>query len=211
MGRTYAALQRAAVDIVTVHLADGHGRVLVGVHLNKRESSVSLETRFDHEAEVLEQRHHVVGGCIGRKVSDVDSGLPAGCLSQDDFVTSNAMCWKLVVSVRSGRGHAHCLHSLLLGHRGLSLLVCPIAPDGSRPEPLAVHGAQGLLSLGTVTESNKTIASRSACLHIPHNTSLRDGAKGRESLKEDFVVDLVGQIANKDVKVVRSIFLVRSV
>ena len=99
MGRTYAALERAAVDIVTVHLADGHSRILVGVHLNERESSVCLETRLDHEAEILEQRHHVVGGCIRRKVSDVDSGLPAGCLGQDDFVTSNAMCWKLVWSV----------------------------------------------------------------------------------------------------------------
>ena len=207
-GKSYAALEGSAVDIVSVHLADRHGGILVCVHLNESKSTVGLESRLDDEAKVLEQRHNIVGGCVRGEVSDVAGGLPAGGLGQDDFVTSDAMRWELVVSVGSGRGHAHGLHGLLLSHGRLALLVRPVASDGSRAQPFAVHGAQGLLGVRSVPEGDKTVTSRTASLHIPHDTSLRDGTKSREGLEKDLVVDLVGQIADKNVEVVGSILLV---
>lgn len=117
----------------------------------------------------------------------------------------------MVVSERSGRRHAHGGHGLLLGNGRLALLVCPIAADRARAEPLAVHGAERPFSIGAVAESDETVAARPAGLHVPHDTRLGDGAKGRESLKKNLIVDFVGQIAHEDVEVVRRVFLGRVV
>lgn len=57
--KTYAALERSAVDVVAIELANGHGGVLVGVHLDKGKATVGLETGLGNVTEVLEQRHKV--------------------------------------------------------------------------------------------------------------------------------------------------------
>jgi hypothetical protein len=201
------ALERPAVDIVAVHLADGHGCVLVGVHLDEGKAAVGLEAGLNHKAKVLEERDNVIGRGVGREVSDVAGRLPVGRLAQHDFITRDAVRRELVVAVRGRRGEAHSLHGLLLGHRGLSLLVGPVASDGPRPQPFTVHGAQSLLGFWAVTEGDEAVASRSSRLHVPHDAGFGNRAKSRESLEQDFVIDLVGQVADEDVEVTRSVLL----
>lgn len=181
------------------------------VHLDKSKAAVGLEARLDNKAKVLEQRNHVVGSRVRGQVADVDGGLPVGRLGKDDVVAADAVGGKLVVAKRSGRRQAHSLHRLLLGHRRLSLLVGPVAANGTGAEPLAVHGAQGLFSLGAVTESNESVAARATRLHVPHDTSLGNRAKGGKCLGEDLVIDFVGQVTDKDVEVARGVFLARGV
>lgn len=86
-------------------------------------------------------------------------------------------------------------------------MVGPVATDGTRAEPLAIHGAQGLLSLRAITEGNKAIATGAARLHVPHNTGFGNGTKGGEGLGEDFIVHFVGKITDENVEVARGIFL----
>ena len=181
------------------------------IHLDKGKSSVSLEARLDNESEVLEERHHVVGCSIRRQVSHVACGLPIRGLAQHHVVAAHAMSRELVVSERRRWRHAHSLHRLLLSNGWLALLVGPIASDGPGAQPFAVHGAQRLFSLGPIAEGYKAVTTSASSLHIPHDASFRDGAEGRECLCENFVVDLVGEIADEDVKVARSVFLARSV
>jgi hypothetical protein len=206
--QTYAALQRTAVDVVTVQLADGHGGVLVRVHLDKSEATVRLETSLGDIAEVLEQRNEVVLSGVGSEVANVASGLPLGSLSQDGVVGLDALGRELVVlAERTGRGNTHLGHNLLLGERGLTLLVGPVATNSTRAQPLAIHGAESLVGFGAVTESNEAVTTRAASLHVPHNTGLGHAAEGGESLEKDFVVHFVGEIANEDVEVARGVFL----
>ena len=207
----YTALERSTIDVIAIHLADSHGCVLVRIHLNESEASVRLESRLDHEPKVLEQRNNVVRRRIGGQVSNIDRRLPAWCLRKNDFVTSDAMRRELVVAVRRSWGHPHGLHGLLLGHGGLALLISPIASNGSRPEPLSVHGTQSLLSLRSISEGDKAVASRSASFHIPHDASFGHGTEGRESLEEDLIVNLVGQVAHENVEVIGGILLARGV
>ena len=65
---TYAALQRTAVNLVAVELADGVGGVLVGVHLDEGKATVRLEASLGDISEVLEQRDEVVLGGVGVKL-----------------------------------------------------------------------------------------------------------------------------------------------
>jgi hypothetical protein len=51
-------------------------------------------------------------------------------------------------------------------------------------------------------------ASQDTCEHIQ---AYRYLAEGRESLEEDFIIDLIGQITDEDVKVVRGVFFRRVV
>lgn len=206
--QTYAALQRTAVDVVAVQLADGHGSILVRVHLNESESTVRLEASLCNIAEVLEQRNKVVLGGVGSEVADVASCLPLRSLGKDGVVGLDALSGELVVLTEgTGRGNTHLGHGLLLSERGLTLLVCPVATNSTRTQPLAVHGAESLLGFSAVTESNEAIATRAASLHVPHDASLRHATKGGESLEENLVVHFIGKIADKDVEVARSIFL----
>ncbi len=204
---THAALQRPSINIVSVHLADSQRGVLVSVHLDKSKATVRLEARLNNIAKVLEQGDNVVGGRVGRQVANIDGSLPVRRLSLNDVVATDTMGGELVVAKGGGGRQAHSLHRLLLSHGWLSLLVGPVATDGTRAEPLAVHGAQGLLSLGAVTEGNEPVATGAARLHVPHNTGLGNGAEGGESLGEDFIVDLIGKVTNENVKVARGIFL----
>lgn len=114
----------------------------------------------------------------------------------------------MVLGIRSGWGHAHLDHGLLLGERGLTLLVGPIAADGTRAEPFAIHGAEGLVGIAAISKGDETVAARATSLHVPHDAGLGDAAKCRKGLEEDLIVDLVGKVADKDVEVVGRVFLV---
>lgn len=205
---TYAALEGTAIDVVPVQLADGHGGVLVGIHFDKGETPVGLETGLDDETKVLEQRNNVGLGRVGSQITNVAGSLPGRRLIDNHVVAVDAMSREVVVAVRGGWGHAHLLHCLLLGNGRLALLVGPVAADGTGPEPLAIHGAQGLFGIWALTESNEAIATGAAGLHIPHDASFRDGAKGREGLEKNLVVYFIGKITDKDVEMVRSVFFV---
>ena len=208
---TYAALEGTAVDVVAVELANCHGGVFVGIHLDESKTAVGLEASFRHVAEVLEQRNEIGLGGVRSEVTNVAGGLPLRGLLHDHVVALHTVSGEVVMSERSGRRHAHGGHSLLLRDGGLSFLVGPVAADGTRPEPFAVHGAERPLGISAVAESDEPIAARSARLHIPHDAGLGDLSKGRESLEEYLVIDFVGQIADEDVEVVRGVFLGRVV
>jgi len=197
-----AALERATVDHVAVKLADGHRRVLMAVHLNERETAVGLHAALDDVAEVLEQGHQIVLGRVGGQIANVAGSLPGWSLVDNHVIAMDAVRGKVMMAIWRGRSHPHLLHGLLLMDRGLTLLVCPVATNGAGAKPLAIHGAQGLFSISTLAESNKPVATGTASLHIPHDSSLRDRTESRESLPENLVVDLVGKIANKDMEVV---------
>jgi hypothetical protein len=88
----------------------------------------------------------------------------------------------------------------------LPFLVGPVAADSARAKPLSVHGAKGAISIGAIPKGDESVTTRPACLHVPHDAGLGDGTKGRESLEENLVIDLVGQITDEDVEMVRSVF-----
>jgi hypothetical protein len=207
LSSTYAALQGTTVDLVAVELADGVCSILVGVHLNESKATVRLEASLGNISEVLEKRNKVVLGSVRGQVANVAGGLPRGSLLDNHLVGVRALGGEAVVTERSGRGHAHLGHGLLLRVRRLALLVGPVAADGARTEPLAVHVGQSLFGIATVTESDETVATRATSLHVPHNAGLGHGAKGGESLEKDLIVDFVGEIADKDVEVVRGVLL----
>lgn len=183
----------------------------MGVHLDKGKATVGLEASLGDIAEVLEQRNEVVLGGVRSQVANVASGLPGRSLLNDHLVRVGALGGEAVVAEGSGRGHAHLGHGLLLGVRGLALLVGPVATDGTRTKPLAIHVGESLLSITTVTECDKTIATGATGLHVPHDTSLGDGAKGGEGLEQNLIVDFVAKVADEDVEVVRGILLGDSV
>ena len=208
---TYTALQGTTVDEVSVHLANGHGGSLVSLHLNEGKAAIGLEPRLDYVSEVLEQRYYIVGCGVGGEVANIAGRLPRRSLGENHVVARHTVGGELVVTERRRRGHAHSLHSLLLSNRGLALLVGPVASDSTRAEPFAVHGAQRLLGISAVAESDKSVTTRSTSLHIPHNSSLRDRTEGGECLGENLIVDFVGQVANEDVEVARGILLARGI
>ena len=170
---TYAALERAAVDIVAVQLADGHGCVLMSVHLDEGEATISLEARLDNVAKVLKERDQILLSSVRGQVANVACGLPIGSLVDNHVIAVDAVGREVVVTIGSGRGHAHLLHGSLLGDGRLALLVGPVAANGAGAEPLAVHRAQSLLGIGAIAESNEAVSTRPASLHVPHDPSLR--------------------------------------
>jgi hypothetical protein len=188
---TCAAFQRSAVDIVATQLADCHSSILMGVHLDKGKTSIGLETSLDHVSKVLEERNKVVLGGVGSEVTNIAGGLPSWGLLNNHVVALHAVGREVVMAKGGGWSHSHCGHGLLLRDGWLALLVSPVAADCSRTKPFTIHRAQRLLGILTLTESNETVSSRSASLHVPHNSGFRDGAKSRESLKENFIIDFV--------------------
>lgn len=181
------------------------------VHLDEGEATVSLEAGLDDIPKVLEQGDEVVLGGVGGEVADVAGSLPLGSLLNDHVVALDTVSREVVMPEGGSRSHAHGSHGLLLGDGRLALLVGPVAADGTGTKPLSVHGAEGLFSIGSVAEGNKSVATRSTRLHIPHNTSFGDGTAGREGLEEDFVIDFVAEVTNKNVKMVGGVLLGGSV
>jgi hypothetical protein len=174
----------------------------VGVHFDESKATIRLEASLGDVSEVLEQRNKVVLSGVRGQVADVASGLPRGSLLDNHLVGVSTLGGEAVVAEGSGRGHAHLGHGLLLGVRRLALLVGPVAANGARTEPLAVHVGKSLLGVATITERDEAVATRATSLHVPHDAGLGDGAKGGEGLKENLIVDLVGEIADEDVEVV---------
>lgn len=183
----------------------------MGVHLDEGEATVRLEASLGDIAEVLEKRNKVVLSGVWSQVANVASSLPCRGLLDDHLVRVGTLGGEAVVAEGSGRSHAHLGHGLLLRVRRLTLLVGPVAADSAGTKPLAVHVGESLLSIAAFAESNEAVATRATSLHVPHDTSLRDGAESREGLEQNFIVDFVGKIANKNVEVVRGILLGDSV
>lgn len=144
---TYTAFEWSAVDVISIHLADCHGCILVGIHLDKGEAAVGLESRFDNESKVLEKGNHVIGGGIGCQIAHIASSLPVRSLVQNHIVTAHAVSRELMVTKGSRGSQAHSLHRLLLCNGRLPLLVGPVASNSSRAQPLAIHRAQCLFSI----------------------------------------------------------------
>ena len=205
------ALQWATVDIIATELADSHGGVLVGVHFDESKAAVRLEASLNNVTEVLEERNKIVLSGVWGKVSDVTGSLPLWSLLDDHVVALNAVGWEVMMTEWSGWSQSSGGHHLLLRDGWLALLIGPVAANGARTEPLAIHGAECLFSILALTESNESVSTGTSSLHIPHNSSFRNGAEGRESLEKNLIVDFVGKITNEDVEVVRGIFLVGSV
>lgn len=111
----------------------------MGIHLDKRESTVSLEAGLDDVAEVLEEGNEVVLGSVRSEVADIAGRLPTGGLLNNHIVTLNAVGGEVVMTERSGWSHAHGSHSLLLGDRWLALLVGPVAANCPRSKPFSIH------------------------------------------------------------------------
>lgn len=208
VGSTYATFQWTAVDVVATELANGHGCIFVSVHLDESKSTVCLETRLNNVTEVLKQRDEILLGRVGGEVANVTGGLPLRSLSNDHIVALNAMLWEAVVAIRSGGRHSHLRHGSLLRDGWLALLVGPVAADGTRSKPLSVHRRKSSLGISTVAECNEAVTTRATSLHVPHHASLGNGAKRRESLKENLIVDFVGEVTDEDVKVTASVLLV---
>jgi hypothetical protein len=179
----------------------------VRVHFDKSKSTVRLEARLGDISKVLEEWDQVRLGSIWGQIADVAGRLPLGSLGDDHIVALNTVRGEVVVAERSSGCHAHGSHGLLLGDGGLALLVSPVATNGAGTQPFAVHGAECALGISAIPESNKSISTRPACFHVPHDASLGDGAKSRECLEKHLVVDLVGQVTDEDMEVVGSILL----
>lgn len=207
-GTTYAALQGATIDIVPIKLTNGHSRVLVSVHLDERETTVRLETGLHHITEVLEQGDEVLLGSVWGQVANIACRLPSWGLVDDHVIAVHTVSREVVMTIWRRRCQAHLLHSRLLGNRWLALLVGPVATDSTRSEPLAIHRAQGFLSIWSFAEGDEAVTTRPTSLHIPHNPSLGNGPEGRECLQKHLIVDFVGQITDEDVEVVRGILFV---
>jgi len=154
----------------------------VSVHLHKSKATVGLKARLRDISEVLEQWHKVILGRIRRKVANIAGGLPLRGLRHDHVIASTSMRWEVMVTEWRSRRHSHCGHRLLLGDGWLAFLVGPVATNRTRSEPLPIHRAERLLGLRAVPECDKSITTRTAGFHIPHDTRFRDGAEGRKGL-----------------------------
>ena len=156
---TYTALKWPTVHVVTAQLTDGHSSILVGVHLDKGESAISLKSSLYDVSKVLEQRYKVVLRSVRGEIANVAGCLPRGCLLHNHVVALDTVGWEMVMTKRRCRRHAHCTHLLLLGDGRLTLLICPITTNRTRSKPLPIHRTQRLLCVLTLPEGNKTIAS----------------------------------------------------
>ena len=181
------------------------------IHFDEGKATVSLQASLQNIAKVLEQRNQVILCGVRGEVANIAGGLPLRGLLNNHIIALNTMGWEMVVGEGCSWGHAHGCHSLLLGDGRLALLVSPVAANGTRTEPFAIHGAQGLVSVRTLTESNETIATRASGLHIPHHTGLGYGTKGTESLHQNLIIDFIAQVTNENMEVVGGIFLVGAV
>ena len=111
---TYAAFERATVDIVTAQLADGHRRVFMSIHLDESKATVRLKPSFDDVTEVLEKRNEIRLRRVRSQVSDVAGRLPSRSLLDDHVITLDSLGGEVVMAERGGRCQAHGSHSLLL-------------------------------------------------------------------------------------------------
>jgi hypothetical protein len=90
----------------------------------------------------------------------------------------------------------------------LGLLVRPIDSNSTRAQPFAIHGSDRLFGVGFVAEGEETVTTRFSGVHIPHDTSIGEGAEGAERLTKNLVVNLRAEITNEDMVVRGGVFLV---
>lgn len=119
----------------------------MGIHFDEGKSAVSLQAGLNDVAKILEERNKVVLSRVRSQITHIAGGLPLGSLLDDHIVALDAVRGEMVVAECRGRGDSHGGHCLLLRDGRLSLLVGPIATDGTRAKPLAVHRAQSLLCI----------------------------------------------------------------
>lgn len=192
----------------SAQLADSHCGILMGIHLDKCKTAIGLETGLRDVAEVREERYEITLSSIRSEVAHIAGGLPLRSLLDNHIVTTSSVSREVMVTHRRCRRHSHGGHGLLLGDGWLTLLIGPVATNGARSKPFPIHGAERLLGIAALAESDESVTTRAASLHIPHHARFGNRTESGESLKEDFIVDFVAKITNEDMEMVRSILLV---
>ncbi|KAH3678904.1 hypothetical protein WICPIJ_008792 [Wickerhamomyces pijperi] len=76
----------------------------------------------------------------------------------------------------------------------------PVQSDGSTSDQFTVHSLDGFLGVFLVGEGHKPVPSGSTGLHVPHDVGLNQRGKSLEGLLEELVVDVCGQVTDKDVE-----------
>lgn len=194
---------------LTLQLNDGHRGVLVSVELDERKTTVGLHANFGEVADGLEEGDEVRLGAVRDKIADVNGGVEGRGLLDHGLVREGT-------ALEVDRRRSTASTSASWASRGatadwqaaLGLLVGPVDADGAGSEPFAVHGGDGLLGIGLVPKGKETVTARLARVHVPHDAGVGHGTEGGEGLGEDVVVDLGGKVADEDVEVVGSVFLV---
>ena len=209
--KAYRTLQWSPIDIIAGELTDCHCRILMSVHLEEGEPTIRLKPSLDHISEVLEQGNQVSLSGVRSQIANVASSLPGRSLIDNHLVRLNTLSREVVMTEWGCRGHAHGRHCLLLRDAGLAFLIRPVASDSPTSQPLSIHRGQRFLGILSLAESHEPIATSSSSLHIPHDARLGNRTKRRERLQQDFIIDFVTQITDKDVKVVGGVFLVGTV
>ena len=197
-------LDRPAVHHLTLQLNDRHSSMLVCVKLDKRKATISLHANFGKIADRLEQRNEVRLGAVGDQVTDINCRVVGRRLLDNGLIgegTTLEVDWCRCSAEGSGGTGRRCRSSL-------GFLICPVDTDGTRAEPFPVHGGDGLFSVCLVPEREEAVTTRFSGIHIPHHTSIGQGAKGAESLAENLVIDFGGEIADEDVVMTGGVFLV---
>ena len=201
-----AALDRAAVDHLTLELDDGHRGVLMRIKLDESEATVRLHADLREVANRLEEGDEIGLSRVRDEVADVDGGVIRGSLGYHGLVRERPT---LEVHRRWGpSAHASAHGGGAAASCALSLLVGPVDADRARAKPLAIHSGDGLFSIGLVAEGKETVATRLAGVHVPHDARIREGAERTERLGEDVVVDLGAEVADEDVVVVARVLLI---
>jgi hypothetical protein len=176
------------------------------IKFDKRKATVSLHTNFREIADGLEEWDEVRLGTIRDEVADVDGGVIRRSLLDDGFVRQRSTLE--VDGGGSTTGSAGTRGRYSASCSTLCLLVGPVDTDGTRTKPFTVHCRNGLLSIGLVPESEETIATGFARVHVPHDAGVGHGAKGTEGFGEDIIVDLGAEITNEDVVVTGRVLLI---
>lgn len=104
----------------------------MGIHFDKGEAAVRLESRLNYVTEVLEERNKIVLRSVWREVTNIARGLPLRSLLYDHIIALNAMGREMVMTVGRSWGHAHSSHRLLLRDGRLTFLVGPVAAYSTR-------------------------------------------------------------------------------
>jgi hypothetical protein len=180
------------------------------LHFDKSETSIRLHSAFQDSSKIHKKRSEIVLASVRGEVATVAGGLSRWRLSNDLLVGLHAVGGKWWMIELRGR-HAHLHHCLLLRKGWLAFLICPVAANLACAQPFSIHGSDGFVCVFSLAVGNKSIASGATSLHIPHDASFGDFSENGKCSGQCFIVDFVGQVANKDVEMVRSILLVRIV
>lgn len=197
-----AALDRPTMNHLTLQLHDRQSSVLVSVELDESETTIGLHTNFGEIADGLEERNKIRLGTIGNEIANVDSRVVRSSLGDDRLVGQ-----RCTLEV-TGSGSRTRRWSTADGGSTLGLLIGPVDTDSARSKPFTVHCGDSLLCIGLVSESEEAVTARLARVHIPHDSSIRESAESTEGFTKNLIIDLGAEIADEDMVVVGSVFLV---